>query len=210
MRFNNTKLQVIQSVRNAYFSVLEARAQLKLFQKQVELAKEQLEAAKIKFQLGNTTSLDVQQAEINYLSTQNNLKSGMNSLNILWSQFCETLGIFPMENLKLQELPILTLNLKLDDLLAIANVEFYELQVKLYDNEYTPKFQLINVKNSLESAKIIFTQSLNNAKITISQRLDQLNLSLENLEIEKRNLELAKENYRIANIRFFIRIYNKA
>lgn len=214
LRFNNTRLQVIQSVRNAYFSVLEAKAQLKLLQKQVEYAKEQLEAVKIKFQLGNATSLDVQQAEINYLSAQNNLKSGMNSLNISWSQFWETLGVSSMENVELQELPLINLKLKFDELFAIAqenltsivqaknNVELYELQVKLYDNEYTPKSQLINAKNSLESAKITLNQALNNARITITQRLDQLNLSLENLEIEKRNLDLAKENYRIANIRF--------
>lgn len=214
LRFNNTRLQVIQSVRNAYFSVLEAKAQLRLLQKQLELSKEQLEAVKIKFQLGNATSLDVQQAEINYLTAQNNLRSGMNSLNISWGQFWETLGIAPMENVELQELPLITLNLKFDELFSIAqenltsivqaknNVELYELQVKLYDNEYTPKSQLISAKNSLESAKITLTQTLSNARITISQRLDQLNLGLENLNIENKNLELAKENYRVSNIRF--------
>ncbi|HPP16743.1 MAG TPA: TolC family protein, partial [Dictyoglomaceae bacterium] len=100
VKYENTKLQVAQSVRSAYFSVLEAQAQLKLLQKQLDYYKEQFNAVKIKYQVGNATAVDVQEAELNYLSTQNSLASGENSLSNAWSQFWQVLGISPIENIQ--------------------------------------------------------------------------------------------------------------
>ncbi|HOJ93565.1 MAG TPA: TolC family protein, partial [Dictyoglomaceae bacterium] len=100
VKYENTKLQVIQSVRSAYFSVLEAEAQLKLLQKQLDYYKEQFNAVKIKYQVGNATAVDVQEAELNYLSAQNSLVSGENSLSNAWSQFWQVLGISPIENIQ--------------------------------------------------------------------------------------------------------------
>ncbi|HOP94756.1 MAG: TolC family protein [Dictyoglomaceae bacterium] len=214
VKYENTKLQVIQSVRSAYFSVLEAEAQLKLLQKQLDYYKEQFNAVKIKYQVGNATAVDVQEAELNYLSAQNSLVSGENSLSNAWSQFWQVLGISPIENIQLQEPSLVTFNFNLDELFNIAqenlpsivqaknNVELYELQVKLYDNDYTPKADLISAKNSLDSAKMTLEQTLNSTKLSISQSLDQLNLSLKNIEIQQKNLDLAQENYKIAQIRF--------
>jgi len=214
VKYNNTKIQVIQSVRNAYFSVLEAQAQVKLYEKQVEYYLENLNAAKLKFQLGNATLTDVKQAEINYLSAQNTLKSAENNLSIAWSQFWQTLGVSPMENITLKEPDLVVFNFTLDDLFNLAkenltsivqasnNVELYDLQVKLYNNEYTPKATLLSSQNSLESAKMNLEQVLNSAKLTIVQRLDQLNASLKDIELQKSNLDLAKENYNITKTRF--------
>ncbi|PMQ01291.1 MAG: transporter [Dictyoglomus sp. NZ13-RE01] len=213
VKFNNTKLQIIQNVRNAYFSVLEAQAQLRLLEKQVNLYQEQLNAVKSKFQLGNATETDVMQAEINLLSAKNNYDLGVSNLKNAWSQFWQVLGTEPMD-VELKEPEFVTFDFNLDQLFSIAqenlttlvqaknNVEIYELQVKLYDNDYTPKSQLKSAQDSLESAKVNLTQSLANAKLTISQRLDQLLNSLDKVNIQKKNLELAQKSFDIAKIRF--------
>lgn len=212
VKFNNTKLQITQNVRNAYFSVLEAQAQLKLLEKQVTLAQEQYQATKQKYELSNATLLDVRQAEINLLSAQNNYKLGESNLKIAWNQFWETIGSKPID-IVLQELPLLTFDLKLEDLIAISqenlptlvqlknNVELAELQVKLYDNDYTPKSQLRSAQSSLETAKMNLAQTLANTTITISQRLDQLLNNLEKVKIQEKSLQLAQENYKIDKIR---------
>jgi outer membrane protein TolC len=212
VRFNNTKLQIIQSVRNSYFNVLEAQSQLRLLEKQVVLAQEQLQATQNKYKLSNATLLDVQQAEINLLSAQNNYKLGESNLKTAWSQFWETLGVKPMDVI-LQELPLTTFDLKLDDLVSIAkenlttlvqlqnNIELYDLQVKLYDNDYTPKSQLRSAQSSLESAKTNFEQTLANTIITIAQRLDQLINNLEKVKIQEKSLQVAQENYKIDKLR---------
>lgn len=214
IKYENTKLQVIQSVRNAYFSVLEALAQVRLNEKQLAYYEELFNATKAKYQVGNATITDVSQAELNYLSAVNSLKTAQNNLRIYWGQFWQTLGLSPIEGVVLREPELKLFNLNLDELFNIAkdnlpslvqaknNVELYELQVKLYDNDYTPKATLISTKNSLESAKKSYENSLNNIKVTIAQRLEQLSASLKDLEIQQKNLDLAKENYKIAQLRF--------
>lgn len=214
VRYENTKLQVIQSVRNAYFNVLEAQAQVRLNEKQLNYYEEVFNATKAKYQVGNATATDVSQTELNYLSAVNSLKTAQNNLTIYWSQFWQTLGISPMEGVTLKEPELKSFSFNFDELFNMAkdnlaslvqaknNVELYELQVKLYDNDYTPKATLISAKNSLESAKKSYEQSLNNAKVTIAQRLEQLNASLKDLEVQQKNLDLAKENYKIAQLKF--------
>ncbi len=213
VKYENTKLQVIQSVRNTYFNVLEAQAQVKLYEKQLVYYEETFNATKVKYQVGNATATDVNQAELNYLSALNFLKTAQNNLTIYWSQFWQTLGISPMKNVILKEPEMKAYNFNLDDLFTMAkenlsslvqaknNVELYELQVKLYDNDYTPKATLISAMNSLESAKKSYEQTLNSAKVTIAQRLEQLNASLKDIEIQQKNLDLAKENYKIIQLK---------
>jgi len=207
------KLQVIQNVRNAYFNVLEAQTQVKLYEKQLAYYEETFNATKAKYQVGNATATDVSQAELNYLSAVNSLKTAQNNLTIYWSQFWQTLGISPIEKVVLREPEMKVYNFNLDDLFNIAkenlsslvqaknNVELYELQVKLCDNDYTPKATLISAMNSLESAKKSYEQTLNSTKITIAQRLEQLNASLKDIEVQQKNLDLAKENYKIIQLK---------
>ncbi|ACK42118.1 MULTISPECIES: TolC family protein [Dictyoglomus] len=213
VRYENTKLQVIQNVRNAYFNVLEAQTQVKLYEKQLAYYEETFNATKAKYQVGNATATDVSQAELNYLSAVNSLKTAQNNLTIYWSQFWQTLGISPIEKVVLREPEMKVYNFNLDDLFNIAkenlsslvqaknNVELYELQVKLCDNDYTPKATLISAMNSLESAKKSYEQTLNSTKITIAQRLEQLNASLKDIEVQQKNLDLAKENYKIIQLK---------
>lgn len=221
LRYENTKLQVMQSVRNAYFNVLEAQAQVNLYKKQLEYYGEYLNATKAKFQVGNATSIDVQQAELNYYSAQNLLKSAENNLDIIWSQFWQVLGVSPMKDVALREPELKVFSFDLEKLYNIAqenllsivqaknNVELYELQVKLYDNDYTPKATLISAKNSLDSAKMTLEQTLSSVKLTIAQRIEQVSASLKDIELQKKNLDLAQENYKIAKIRYEAGIITK-
>lgn len=214
VRYENTKLQVMQSVRSAYFNVLEAQSQVKLYKKQLEYYSEVLNATKTKFQVGNATSIDVQQAEVNYYSAQNLLRSAENNLDIMWNQFWLVLGVSPIKDVVLKEPELKVFNFDLEKLYNIArenllsiiqaknNVELYELQVKLYDNDYTPKATLISAKNSLDSAKMTLEQTLASSKLTIAQRIEQINISLKDIDLQKKNLDLAQENYRIAKIRY--------
>ncbi|MFN3698590.1 MAG: TolC family protein [Dictyoglomus sp.] len=214
VRYENTKLQVMQNVRTAYFNVLEAQSQVKLYKKQLEYYSEYLNATKIKFELGNATSVDVQQAEINYYSAQNSLTSAENNLEIAWSQFWQVLGVFPMKDVVLQELELKVFNLDLEKLFDIAqenlssivqaknNVELYEMQVKLYDNDYTPKATLISAKNSLETAKMTLEQTLTSTRLSLAQKIEQVRAALKEVNLQRKNLDLAQENYRIAKIRY--------
>lgn len=214
VRYENTKLQVVQSVRNAYFSVLESQSQVNLYKKQLEYYSEYLNATKTKFQVGNATSIDVQQAEVNYYSAQNLLKSAENNLDIMWNQFWQVLGVSPIKDVVLKEPELKVFNFDLEKLYNIAqenllsiiqaknNVELYDLQVKLYDNDYTPKATLISAKNSLDSAKMTLEQTLASVRLTIAQRIEQVNASLKDIDLQKKNLDLAQENYRIAKIRY--------
>jgi len=158
------RLQVLQGVVNTYLALYENQENLKLQEAQVALAERNLQVAKARQAVGNATPLDVARAQASLDSARQTLATLQGQRPILAGQLAVQLGLSDLGPVVLAappEPPSLTapledLEVGLADripslLQARQAVEYDELQVKLYDNDYTPALTLRTAQLALEN-----------------------------------------------------------
>ncbi|WP_018467683.1 TolC family protein [Calidithermus timidus] len=177
-----TRLSVMQSVVNAYVGLYEGLQNVELYQAQVALNQRNLDVAKARQAAGNATALDVARAQTTLDSSRQALTNAQAQIPILSAQLATLLGVSDLGSLSIAPPPTppalqADINVLSKDLFtrlasvvqAQQAVDLAQLNVKLYDNDYTPavnlesaKTTLLNNQRSLQIAQQNALTSLNN------------------------------------------------
>ena len=212
-QYNYVMLQVTQTVRSNYLSVLEAQNQLNLAKKQLEVANENLKAVKTRRTLGNATDADVLQAENNVISAQNavvsaeaNLKSATDKLLLSIGMDTSTSVVLAEPTFKEVKIDIEALKKQAQNNLptvvqAKNSYELAKLQYELANNEYTPQSQIRSAQLALASAQDSLKQVLDNLDLSINTAYLNVLNALNQVKLQEKNLALARKNLETDNAR---------
>ncbi|WP_243095622.1 TolC family protein [Thermus thalpophilus] len=215
-----TRLQVLRDVVNAYLSLFENQQNIGVLKAQVALAERNLQVAKARQAAGNATSLDVARAQATLDTARQNLATAQGQTPILAAQLAVLLGLSdlgptplapPPEPPRLQvDLETLSRGVleKLPQVLqAQQAVAYNELQVKLYDNDYTPalalktaQLSLQNNRKALSVAEQNALTSLKNAYQAAQAAYGAIALAQSSLENAKKVLEQDQAAYRAGTV----------
>lgn len=213
VQFNYVKLQVTQTVRSNYLSVLEAQNQLNLAKKQLEIANENLKAVKVRRSLGNATDADVVQAENNVISVQNSLSIAESNLKSATDRLLLSIGMDPSTQVVLVEPTFKEVNIDIEKLKKQAqdnlptviqaknSYNLAKLQFDLVNNEYTPQSQIRSAQLSLASAQDALKQVIDNLEPSIDSAYKNVINTLNQVRLQEKNLALARKNLEIDTAR---------
>lgn len=178
-----TRLSVMRDVVNAYLSLYEEQQNIELLQAQAALNQRNLDVTKARRAAGNATVLDVARAQTTLDSSRQSLTNAQTQLPILSAQLAVLLGVGSLGNFTAAppeppqnvQVDVAALNKELFSRLpsvlqAQQAVDTAALNVKLYDNDYTPavslqaaQTSLVNNQRALETAQKNAQTSLSNA-----------------------------------------------
>ena len=212
-QYNYVMLQVTQTVRSNYLSVLEAQNQLNLAKKQLEVANENLKAVKTRRTLGNATDADVLQAENNVISAQNAVASVEASLKSATDKLLLSIGMDTSTSVVLAEPTFKEVKIDIEALKKQAqnnlptvvqaknSYELAKLQYELANNEYTPQSQIRSAQLALASAQDSLKQVLDNLDLSINTAYQNVLNALNQVKLQEKNLALARKNLETDNAR---------
>lgn len=196
-----TRLSVLQSVVSDYLALYEAQQNVALAKAQLDLASKNLQVAEAKFQDGNATSLDVSKARTAQQSAQQTLADAEAKVPVAEAQLANLLGVtnlgsvtvapppsFPKVDAKLADLETGLLQRLPKVVQARQSVALYTLQVKLYDNDYTPRLTLQTAKSSLDTAQRSLDTSQQNASTSLANAYQTAVHAYANIAISQQNL----------------------
>jgi len=201
-----TKLQVLQSVASAYLALNEAQQNVALAQAQLDLAAKNLQVAQAKYDDGNATALDVSKARTSQQSAQQTLADARAKVPTSAAQLATLLGVTDLGAVAVAQppaFPQVTVPLAdlqkglLDRLPAVVQarqaVELYTLQVKLYDNDYTPRMTYQTARTSLDTAQRTLATAQQNAATSVANAYQAAHNSYANIAIAEQNLTNAQQ-----------------
>lgn len=189
-----TRLTVMQNVVDAYLGLYEQQQNVELLQAQVTLNQRNYDVAKARQVAGNATSLDVARAQTTLDSSRQSLTTAQTQIPILSAQLAAQLGVGSLGSFtaaapaapKNVQVDVAALSKELFSRLpsvlqAQQAVDTAALNVKLYDNDYTPavslqaaKTSLVNNQRALSTAQQNAGTSLNNAYQTAQSYYKQI------------------------------------
>lgn len=196
-----TKLQVMQSVVSAYLSLYEAQQNVALTQAKLVLANKDLAVAEAKYQDGNATALAVSQARTSQQGSQQALADAKAKVPVSEAQLATLLGVtnlgsvtvaappdFPQLSVKLADLQDGLLERLPSVVQAKQSVDLYNLQARLYDNDYTPRMTYQTAKTSLENAQRTLDNAQRNAATSVANAYQAATNAYANIAIARQNL----------------------
>jgi outer membrane protein len=209
------KIEVAQSVTTAFTNLYEAQENLKVLEAQLTLDNRSLEITKTKLSAKNGTQLDVNKAENTLASSRQSLTDTKANMPILSNRLEALLGGTVSGNLnvgmppafKERKLDLKTLEAGLDKRLpsvlqAAQNVALNQLNVSLYDNDYTAPNTLRDSKTNLENARRSFETAKSNAVTSLRDTHRSVQNSLERVKIAQQDLGNAEEDLSQAQTKF--------
>ena len=131
---------VIYNIKSAYFNILFAQAQVKVYEDTVQDYELQLSQAKSFYNLGKKAKLDVVTAEYNLGKAKLNLVSAKNTLKVSYVQLSQIMGIPEYTNYELS-----------DELLLNDYNETFENLIKA---AYDVRPELVSAKKTADAAKM--------------------------------------------------------
>jgi len=202
----STKLQVLQSVVSAYLALYEAQQNVALGQAQLDLADKNLAVAQAKYQDGNATALSVSQSRTAQQSARQALANAQAKVPVSAAQLATLLGVtdlgavavapppdFPQVTLALAELQNGLLERLPSVVQARQSVDLYGLQVKLYDNDYTPRMTYQTAKTSLDNAQRTLDTARRNASTSVANAYQAAKNAWASVAIARQNLANGQE-----------------
>lgn len=202
----STKLQVLQNVVNAYLALYEAQQNVSLAQAQLDLANKDLTVAEAKYQDGNATALDVSKARTSQQSAQQTLANATARVPTSAAQLATLLGVtdlgsvtvasppdFPRVSVALSELQKGLLERLPSVVQARQSVDLYALQVKLYDNDYTPRMTYQTSKTALDNAQRTLDTARQNASTSVANAYQAAKDTFATISISEQNLKNAQQ-----------------
>lgn len=161
-----TKLNVAQTVITQYLGAYETAGRVALNTAQVRLDERNLQIARARLQAKVATQLDVSRAQTSLNQNRQELADAQAQLPVQEAQLARTLGLNAGTDLKLADPPAPPrlsttlaglqggLDKRLPSLVQAAQgAEFAALQVKIYDNDYTPARTLQDAQTALANAQ---------------------------------------------------------
>ncbi len=224
---DQARYQAFNEIAEAYTQVLSAKAQLELADMAKSLSEQALEIARIRFEKGSATDLDVEDAQNNLADAEKNLAAASEGLQLARSNLAGLIGqefeeIEPLDAKLLIELPpladILPGLAQYPELLkAQQGLELASLGLELLDPSYAPQAQIDSAKLQVSQTQEfsrearrglqLQTKSLYNQAQTAAKtwliRQDALRNANARLEIERQRLAsglIAEISYRQAEL----------
>lgn len=201
-----TRLQVLQSVVSSYQALYEAQQDVTVAQAQRDLADRDLQVAQAKFGDGNATSLDVAKARTALQSARQTLANAEAKVPAAGSQLATLLGVTDLGSVTVVAPPDLPqVSAKPTDLeqgllqrlpsvvQARQSVELYTLQVKLYDNDYTPRMTYQTAKTSLDNAQRGLDTARQNAATSLANAYQAARDAYARIAIGQQNLDNVRQ-----------------
>ncbi|GAA5334216.1 MULTISPECIES: TolC family protein [Thermus] len=210
-----SRLNLLQTLLSAYTALLEAQANEEVLKANRALAERNLQIARARRQTGNATDLDVAKAEAALKSAEIALQNAQAQRPALLKALEAALGASLAEEPRLAPLPepkALGVDLaalregleaRLVSLVQARQAwELAELQVRLADNDYTPRLTLEKAKASRDNAR----KALDNAMAQAFSALEaayaqaqaawgQVLTARESLANQERTLEVARKAF---------------
>jgi len=193
-------------VVNAYLTLYEAQQNVSLAQAQLDLADKDLSVAQAKYQDGNATALDVSKARTSQQSAQQTLANATAKVPTSAAQLATLLGVTDLGSVTVAPPPeIPQVTVALSDLLngllerlpnvvqAKQSVDLYTLQVKLYDNDYTPHMTYQTAKTALDNAQRTLDTARQNASTSVANAYQAARNAYANIAIAQQNLRNAQD-----------------
>ncbi|GEM87571.1 TolC family protein [Meiothermus granaticius] len=201
-----TRLSVMQNVVNAYLSLYEEQQNVELLQAQVALNQRNLDVAKARQATGNATALDVARAQTTLDSSKQALTNAQTQIPILSAQLAALLGVGSLGNFtatapeppKNVQVDLEALNKdlfsRLPSVLQVQQaVDTAALNVKLYDNDYTPAVNLEAAKTSLANNQLALDTAQKNALTSLSNAYQTAQSYYKQIAIAQQNVANAQK-----------------
>ncbi len=217
---NNAKLSTTQTVLSQYLSLLETQQTLALNAAQLELDGRNLTIVQAKFAAKSATALEVSQKQNALNTSRQTLTNTQAQMPVLSAGLAKTLGLPTAAVLKVSGLPAtpkfnLTLEIlssgletRLPSLISASQaVDSAALQVKLADNDYTPRrtledaqTTLKNAQTSLESERKSTRTTLRDSLRSYQDALEQVRLAGQSLSNQQKTLSQTQARFKLGTV----------
>ncbi|MBB6097532.1 outer membrane protein TolC [Deinobacterium chartae] len=209
-----TRLTVMQNVVNAYLSLYETQQNVALYEAQAALDQRNVQMAEAKLQTRAGTSLDVSRAQNTLNTTRQNLANANAQLGVRASELARLFGqsssqITPVAPPAPPELKtsLTTLAQGLYNRLpsvvqAQQQVAVGELNVRLYNNDYTPRLQLQTAQADLENARRDLANAQKSATTSLNDAYRSAQDTFKRIAIEQDNVKNAQTTLRQNQTRY--------
>lgn len=179
------RLGALQNTVNAFLDVLEGQQNVEVQALQVQADQRAVQVAQAKQQVGNATTLDVQNAGTTLAASQQNLADARAQLSLAQARLTTLAGLNATVQVTSPTLPTLNRTLaqlqgtlpRLSTLVSTSNaVRAAELTVNLANNDYTPARVLQDARTALANAQ----RSQVSAQQTAEQQLASAYQAMQN------------------------------
>lgn len=210
---NLAKLDLALTVEQQYYDLLKAEDMVKIASEALQLAQEQLNIAMAKKEAGVAADLDVLKAKNQVSSAQANLGKAQLSRDIAMFALNQTIGL-PVDTqlslvdqfsyepvaVDLEEATKEALSNRVEITQAQAAVELADMNVKLAENDYTPKLTLARNRIAASDAAVKLKQQQDKIVLAVRQAYVSLKEAESRITLTKEKAEESKENLRITQL----------
>jgi len=214
---NNAKLSTVQTVLSQYLSLLESQQTLALNAAQLALDGRNLTIVQAKLAAKSATALEVDQKQNALSTSRQTLSNTQAQLPVQSAGLAKTLGLPTAGVLKVSALPAMSgvkvslealsngLESRLPGLISAAQaLDSAALQVKLADNDYTPRrthedaqIALQNARTALESERKSASTTLRDGLRGYQDALEQVKLAGQNLSVQKKTTSQTQTRFKL-------------
>lgn len=200
-----TKLTVSQQVISDYLNVYELTQSAQVAETQAALDKRRLEIARARLQTRTGTPLDVSRAEADLNSSRETLSDTRAQLPVARASLARTLGINDISGYTFSAPPqppklstaLATLEGGLETRLpslvqAAQGADFARLQVRISDNDYTPKRTLEDARTTLQNAERSLVTAQRGAQTGLRDAYRAAQAAEQQVALARQNLNNAK------------------
>ena len=212
---NNAKLSTVQTVLSQYLSLLEGQQTLALNAAQVSLDGRNLTIVQAKLAAKSATALEVAQKQNTLSTSRQTLVNTRAQLPVLSAGLAKTLGLPTTGVLQVSALPATPgvsatlealssgLERRLPGLISASQaVDSAALQVKLADNDYTPRRTLEDAQIALQNARTALESERKNAGTNLRDSLRAHQDALEQVKLAGQSLSNGQKTLAQTQARF--------
>ncbi|WP_045235016.1 TolC family protein [Deinococcus pimensis] len=207
-----TRMTVMQNVVNAYLNLYETQRNVALLQSQAELDAKNVQVAQAKLQARSGTSLDVAKAQNTLGTTRQNLANAQAQLTVQASALAKLFGQTGAAVKTPPAPPALKVTLaslsqglesRLPTLVSAKNAaDLADLNVKLSDNDYTPRLTLESARTKAQNAQRDLENARRSATNALTDAYRAAQDAAERVSLQQKNLANAQSTLNQANVRY--------
>ncbi|EYB67364.1 hypothetical protein DEIPH_ctg044orf0093 [Deinococcus phoenicis] len=206
LQLRAARLSTLQSAVNAYTALLEAQENVELQTLQTQVDQKAVQVAQVKLSVSNATALDVQKAQNTLSGSIQDLADARAQVNLASARLASLTGLpTGVRAAGLGTLPTLKstlaqlktgLNNNLTSVVSAGNdVTAAQLNVKLYDNDFTPARTLSDARTALANAQRTLDAAQKNANTALSAAYQTAQNAAEQLKVAASREAAALKTY---------------
>lgn len=204
-----SNLEVRRNVSRDLFTWLEAKDLLDVAKIKNTLAQANLNAAKVRFKSGAINQIEVNRAEAEDRSADNDQENASADLEAAAANLRTRLGELPAVNVALEATPkpqraALEAGLENQPRVVIAKggLDRAKLDLEIKDNDFTASVDVQNAKTALTNAQRNLEDARSNAKSALSAAWDSYTSAQKAIPVRERSANVANEDLSAQKSRF--------